>query len=239
MLTADLQRSYVGELVTLYQLDCTNFPSGTILYFTATADGNADVIFNGVTYTAVEIEADGFQYNTNGAFPTPTLRLSNVTNYASSLVIANQDLIGAKLIRIRTLRQYLDDGSAADPQQIFAPDVYFVEQKTKHTRTSIEWKLSSAVDQQGTELPNFVLVRDFCSRVYRTYDSINAVFNYNHATCPYNDSINAGAMFDVTNVSTVNPTLDRCPKTLPGCKVRFGVHGDLPFKGLPGLGRYR
>lgn len=235
-LIQDLQRPYVGEVITLFQLDCTMLTSGSILYFTSTVESDgSEVVWNGQTYTPVEIAAEGFEYNGQGSFPTPTLQLSNVTNIASALVIANQDLIGAKLTRIRTLKTYLDDGDTPDPLQIFAPDIYVVEQKTKHDKRSIEWKLSAAVDQQGLQIPGHVLVRDFCSHTYRTYDVANAEFNYNRATCPYNDV----AMFDVQNNSTADPTLDQCSKTLKGCRARFGVHGNLPFRGCPGLGRFR
>lgn len=236
----DLQRPYIGELVTLYQLDCTKI-GGEVYYFTATAEtgGVTEVVFDGITYTAVEIDADGFEYNGQGAFPTPTLRLSNVTSFASSLVIANEDLLGATLVRIRTLKRFLDSGDSPDPLQIFAPDVYTVEQKTVHNRRMIEWKLSASIDQQGLEIPSRKLVRDYCDNTYRVWDPVNGTFNYNHATCPYNESTNGGKMFTLTNEETLDPTLDGCPKTLPACQIRFGENAPLPFKGCPGLGRFR
>lgn len=239
MLNQDLQRSYVGELVTLYELDCTSIGGG-VLFFTSTVESDGDsVMFNGNEYTPVEITAEGFEYNGQGAFPNPVLRLSNVTNFASSLVIAYQDLIGATVRRIRTLKTYLDDGATPDPQQIFAPDVYTVEQKSKHSRSMIEWKLSAAVDQEGLKIPSHVLVRDYCSHTYRVFDATSNSFNYNHATCPYNDSTNGGLMFTSSNVATIDPTQDICAKTLPACQLRFGENGNLPFRGCPGLGRYR
>lgn len=228
----DVQGSYVGQLVTLFQLDCTMFDDGTILYFTSTAETSASLVFNGITYTPVAIEADGFEYNGKGAFPTPTLRLSNVSHIASALAISFDGLIGAKLTRIRTLRQYLDDGSTPDPLQIFTPDIYTVEQKTKHDNMSIEWKLSAAIDQQGRDIPGFRLVRDYCARIFRVWDPVTSSFNYNQATCRY-----SGAKYKLDNTSTALGTEDACPKTITGCKTRFGANAPLQFKGCPGLAK--
>lgn len=235
ILASDVQRSYPGQLVTLFQLDCTNLANGTILYFTPTTSSAGEaILFNGITYTPVDIEATGFEWTGSSAFPTPTLRLSNVDRLASALVIAYEDLIGATLTRIRTFSQYLDDGDTPDPLQIFPPDVYQVEQKTMHTRKQIEWKLSAAVDQQGMKIPSFPLVRDYCNHVYRKYDAVNDVMKYERATCPY-----SGDYYDSSNIVTDDPRADMCPKTLGGCRARFGENTPLPFKGLPGLGRFK
>ena len=228
------QTASPGSLVTLFELDYTNVTGGSVLYFTSTAYSNEALRWNGNEYTPVEIEAEGFEYSSQSAFPTPTLRLSNVTQFASSLVIANDDLIGAKVRRIRTFSQYLDNGATPDPLQIFSPDVYNIEQKVKHTRTMVEWKLSAAVDQQGVKIPSYQLVRDYCSHVYRHYDPATATTSYKKATCPY-----SGAYYTFGNTSTTDPSLDSCPKTLEGCKTRFGANSPLPFKGCPGLGRFR
>lgn len=233
-LALDLQSAYVGQLITLFQLDCTKFADGSILYFTPTAESSTPIVFGGITYTPVEIKADGFEYNGQGAFPTPTLALSNVGQLASALVLAYDDLIGATVTRLRTLRPYLDDGTTPDPLQIFTPDVYVVEQKTLHTNVEIEWKLSASVDQQDIMIPASNLLRDYCERIFRRWDPITNAFNYNHATCRY-----SGAMYKLDNSSTITGSLDACPKTITGCKVRFGATASLQFKGCPGIGLLR
>lgn len=231
-LVRDLQGDFVGQLITLFSIDCTKFDDGTILYFCSTSEATTGVTFNGITYTPIPIEATGFEYNGQGSLPTPTLKVSNVGKVASALVILFDGLLGATVTRLRTLRQYLDDGSTPDPMQYFAPDVYQIEQKTKHDNTSIEWKLSAAMDQQGVKIPGFNLVNDYCSRIYRVWDPVAGALNYNRATCRY-----SGAMFDINNVSTVVGAEDACPKTITGCKVRFGATNPLQFSGCPGLAK--
>lgn len=233
-LRSDLQKSSPGELVTLFQLDCSRIESGPILYFTPSSLNNDAIQYGGESYTPVDIEAEGFEWSGQGAFPTPTLRLSNVTSAATALVNTYQDLIGAEVRRIRTLSQYLDDGDTPDPGQIFSIDIYRIEQKTVHNRSLIEWKLSTAVDQQGSRLPSEILVRDYCTRSYRVPDG-EGDFDYSMVSCRY-----AGTdYFNAANEPTLVPAEDRCSHTLTGCKLRFGDNAKLPFKGCPGMARLR
>lgn len=234
-LNANAQSASFGEMVTLFQLDCTSIPGGSVLHFTSSVFNDEAIVFNAQAYTPVDITAEGFEYSGQAAFPTPILKLSNVTKLGSALVLTYDDLIGAQLTRIRTLKQYLDDGATPDPSQIFTPDVYVVEQKMRHTRTSIEWKLSASIDQQGAKLPSYDLARDYCSREYRRYNAVTEETDYSTATCRY-----SGAYLDENGDVTLDPALDvPCPKTLTGCKDRFGANAPLPFKGCPGLGRFR
>lgn len=229
----NVQKASPGQLITLFELDCSAFADDTILRFTSSVNGETPITWNGEEFTPVDIEAEGFEYNSQAAFPTPVIRLSNVNKLASALVITYNDLIGAKLTRIRTFREFLDDGDNADPAQIFMPDVYIVDQKVTHSSTKIEWKLTAAVDQQGTMLPNFVMVRDYCARVYRRPNGAGG-FKYEKATCPYAGT----SYFNINNQSTTAAN-DVCAKTLTACELRFGTQVPLPFKGFPGLARFR
>jgi len=236
LISSDIQKASPGELITLFQLDCSSFSdeAGT-LYFTPSALTTSEIVFDGKTYTPIDIEAEGFEWSGNSAFPNPKLRITNVHLLASALVITYQDLIGAEVRRIRTFRQYLDNGATPDPDQIFDIDVFKVEQKTIHNQTMIEWKLSTAIDQENALLPSEQLVRDYCTRLYRRNIPNSTSFDYSKVTCRY-----AGAaMFTRTNTVTTNPALDVCAKTLNACKLRFGAENPLPFKGCPGLGRMR
>lgn len=233
-LRADLQKTFPGTLITLFQLDLFNIDRGPVLLFTPSSMDNEPIVHDGLTYTPVDIEAEGFEWNGQGAFPTPTLRLSNVDQIGTALVNSHHDLIGAEVRRIRTLSQYLDNGETPDPTQIFSIDAFRVEQKTIHNRTVIEWKLSAAIDQQGVKLPAEMLVRDYCTRTYRRPNP-DGSFDYSKSNCRYAEDV----YFDKENNPTSNPLLDYCPKLLSSCKLRFGQNSPLPFKACPGLGRVR
>jgi lambda family phage minor tail protein L len=221
-----------GSIVTLYQLDAAALGGPTYCFTDGTA-GDLAPVFDGVTYTPIPLESEGWEASSKGSFPTPRLRLSNVNRVASAAVIEFNDLLGAKVTRIRTLRQFLDDGDTPDPDALFLVDVYYVERKTAHNKVFIEWELSAAMDQQGTSLPKREILRDGCPFIYRRYDSQAGAFTYEAATCPYTGD----AYFTKLGEPTNNPALDRCSKTMSGCRKRFGQNGTLPFGGFPGVGR--
>ena len=80
-------------------------------------DRNQDVnvVFNGVEYTRLPVKAEGFEYTSTGTLPRPTLTVSNLDSTMTVLLAlvnattAGNDLGGAEVRRIRTLKKYLDD----------------------------------------------------------------------------------------------------------------------------------
>lgn len=219
------------DLVVLFELDATAL-GGSVLRFTSSAWETQSIVFDTNTYVPVPIEAEGFEWNGRGQFPTPTLRISNVNKVASAVVIDFDDLLGATVKRTRTFRQFLDDGATPDTTAIFPIDVYKVERKTAHNKVFIEWELSSAIDQEGKRIPGRQVLRDACTHKYRRWTG--SVFDYVDATCPYTGTAN----FDETGQSTTNDK-DRCGKRLSDCRLRFGEHGTLPTRAFPGLARIR
>ncbi|MAL46000.1 phage minor tail protein L [Hyphomonas sp.] len=82
-------------------------------------NSNADIIWQGNTYTRFPVIAEGFEYIGRGTLPRPTLTVSNVLGTITALMLtANEttpqnDLQGAKLIRHRTMAQFLDAANFA------------------------------------------------------------------------------------------------------------------------------
>lgn len=225
-----------GQLVILFELDPTAIYAGsTILRFTSTAYGNEAVEFGGFTYSPIEIEATGFETASDGPAATPTLKISNVSQLASAAVIGFSDLLGAKLTRIRTFKDFLDNGPTPDPSARFADDIFFVERKTTQNKLFIEWELSSKMDQEGKMLPGRQILKDTCFRTYRVWNPQTLAFDYTDATCPYVGS----AYFDMLGNAVVDPSKDRANKKLQSCcEVRFGKNAVLPFQGFPGIQRF-
>ena len=222
-----------GTLVTLFELDLTAL-GGTVERFTSSIDAGGAIVFDGNTYTAIPIEADGFEWTGRGPLPKPTLRIANVNKVAHALVIGFDDLVGASLKRIRTFQEFLDNGSDPDPTAIFPVDLYVVERKRAHNKVFIEWELSAAMDQQGRMLPGRQVLREACTHRYRVFDPNTNDFDFTNATCPYT----ADPSFDETGaaVSKVN---DRCGKRLSDCRIRFGETAELPTLQFPGVARVR
>lgn len=230
----EVQKLETDNFVILYELDTTPIGGSDIFRFTKRMYDTQQVSFGGVPYHAIDITATGFLYDGRGAFPTPILQISNVNNLLTAVVVDLKDLVGAKLTRIRTFEEHLDGGSDPDPGQIFTPDVYQVEQKTRHNRVFIEWKLSSILDQTGRQIPARTMLRDVCTHTYRIYNAATDSFNYVNASCPY-----VGTKYFDERDLTVPKNTDKCSKRLSGCKARFGANGELPIRAFPGISKVR
>lgn len=230
----EVQSLETDNLVTLFQLDTTKIGGSEPFYFTKRMREDNYISFGGIPYAAIDCNASGFLWDGQGAFPTPTLQISNVGNLLTALVVDLGDLRGATVTRIRTFEQFLDDGSNPDPGQMFPPDYYQIEQKTKHNKVFIEWQLSSILDQTGRMLPGRPMLRDLCSHTYRIFNSQTGTFDYSNASCPYTGA----ACFSEIDKST-SAVNDSCSRRLTGCKLRFGERGQLPTRAFPGIARTR
>lgn len=220
-------------LIVLYQLDCTTL-GGSWFYFTSATDFDTDIIWGGQYYSALPMEAQGFEMSTHGAFPAPTVSISNLYGAGNLLLDTYRGLVGADLVRILTLRRFLDDGDTPDPVAYITRDKFTVAQKLSHTAVQISFKLAPRMDVEGTQLPRRQILRDICSHTYRRWDATTGSFDYSKASCPYTD----GRYFDVNNQPYVPPSQDQCQRTFGGCSNRFGG-GVLPARFFPGVGKVK
>lgn len=158
-ISAHLQRPDLGEYVELFEIDATII-GGTFTYITPNTLGGGNIVWRGNTYIPCPVEGEGFEINKQGAPPRPTLRVSNINKLLLSSVIQLGDMVGAKVTRWRTFKQFLDGEVNADPNAHMAREVYYVYQKTAHNRTQIEWTLRSAMDVENLQLPGRQILRD-------------------------------------------------------------------------------
>ena len=106
-----------GSLIELFELttDAALHGSTSTYRFHAGTNeiNNGNIIWDGNTYIAIPLEAEGFKY-ANGQLPRPTLTISNVTNVITAILLnVNQvtpgnDLTGAIVKRRTTLARFLD-----------------------------------------------------------------------------------------------------------------------------------
>ena len=111
-----------GSLIELFELttDAALHGSTTTYRFHAGTNeiNNGNIIWDGNTYIAIPLEAEGFKY-ANGQLPRPTLTISNVTNVITAILLnVNQvtpgnDLTGAIVKRRTTLARFLDAANFA------------------------------------------------------------------------------------------------------------------------------
>jgi lambda family phage minor tail protein L len=229
-LAADSQKSTPGDIVVLFDIDTTPIGGTDIWYLCSGLIDGSPPVWRGNTYIPFPIIAAGFQWAGRGALPRPTITVANSGSTLLSAVITYHDLLGAKVTRWKTLAKYLDGQPSADPTSYFIPDVYFIDRKSQHTKTMIEFELGASLDQQGKYLPARQIVRDSCNFTYRNYSGGAFVYG----TCPY-----AGSNFFDKSDAPTTAANDTCSKTINGCKVRFGATAELPFGGFPSASRVR
>lgn len=178
----------------------------------ANAAVSGNIVWNGNSYTRLPIQADGFDYTNTGSLPRPTLTVSNLDSTMTTLLIlvnattAGNDLGGATVKRIRTLKKYLDGETAADPHAKFPDEIWYVDRKASENRDAVSFELASKFDLAGVMLPKRQLIANVCQWKYRG------------AECGY-----TGTRYFNTN-DGVETTLanDVCGKRLSSCELRFG-----------------
>lgn len=234
----------VGEIVELFVVDATAsgseifaFTSGPV---TTPAGERIPPSFGGQLYSVFPVESEGWEWSGQGPIPTPTITVNfaredaDVGSGATLLLaalVAYDDFIGATVIRVRTLREHLDDGDDPNGDAYISREVYVVEQKTGESPTAVSFRLRAAIDQEAVQLPRRRAI-DRCQLIYRIHDGAGG-FSYAAATCPYVGA----AMYDAQGAVVAAASLDVCAKNLADCKLRFGANAELPFGGFPAIGR--
>jgi lambda family phage minor tail protein L len=145
------------------------------------------------------------------------LTVANLGGEISALLlIANtftpgNDLGGAVVTRIRTLKKYLDGEAAADPNARFPAEIWYIDRKSAETRDVVQWELASKFDLAGTLMPKRQLIANICQWEYRS------------AECSYTGS----NYFDINNNVVGTLAADRCGKRLK--QLQAAVWGYKPI----------
>ena len=226
----DLSVLAPNAIIELFQLhlDASLHGSSDIYYFHNGANANVtgNVIWNGQAYYRLPIEASGFDYSSTGSLPRPQLTISNIGSSITAILLSinlitpGNDLGGAKVVRIRTLKKYLDGEVGADPHAKFPDEIWYVDRKANENRAAIEFELASKFDLAGVMLPRRQIIANVCQWVYRSGE------------CGY-----TGSNYFNTQDQVVGAlALDACGKRISSCKLRFGATAELPFGSFPGAG---
>jgi len=224
---AKLNPSAIIELFELH-LDNTLHGSTDVYRFHAGANADVDgnVVFNGNTYTRIPVKADGFEFTNTGTLPRPTLTISNLDGTMTTLLLlvnattAGNDLGGAEVRRIRTLKKFLDGESTADPNAKFPDERWYVDRKANESRDSVTFELASKFDLAGQKIPKRQIIANICQWKYRSSE------------CSYTGT----DYYDVNGNEVTTEAQDVCGKRVASCKLRFGENAELPFGSFPGAG---
>lgn len=241
----ELEGFTVDAQVELFTVDATLIGGG-VYYFTPSpvpaSDGSSIApSFGGNTYTVIPFESDGWDFSAGGPLPQPTVKFllareDGDSVSAASFLLAElealNDMLGARVLRVRTLRKHLDDGDDPSPDAHLGVDVYTVSQKINQNPNFVEFKLTAALDLEDMVVPKRQVL-NHCAWVYRVARP-DGSFDYSRVEdCPY---VGTNYFDDLGNAVT-DPRDDVCGKKVRDCKLRFGENAVLPYGGFPAAGK--
>ena len=183
---------------------------------------HSGVQFGGKAYTPIPCAIEMIEYTSEGQQPEPSLSVADPDGIITDLILLYNNMEGAKVNIIRTQRRYLDGQPNANSTAILTEANFLIARREQHApREAINFTLANPIEVDGAKLPGRICLRT-CVWVYRDPD-----------TCGYTGSIR----YTLSNVPTLDPALDKCSKSIIGCRLRFGENAVLPFGGFPGLQR--
>lgn len=159
-----------------------------------------------ITYNPFHLSVSGFEISGSNKLPQPKVTFSNMDGGLTDLNLDYDDLVGFKLIRIRTYARFLYqvDGivqSTYSETAHFHPDVWYFNRKMEENNQFCVYELASIFDVEGIKFPK--------RRMYSNY-------------CPF--------VYKGPECQSVSTKAD-CPKTLAACKQRFD--DNYRFGGFP------
>lgn len=252
-LSDQLQKLAPTAVIDLFEIHLTSAVNGSdsVLYYHAGTNGLVEnVVFDDKTYPAAPVEVDGFSFSAKGTLPRPTLKVANVNNGISALLLTVNPL-KAEVRRIRTFKKFLDPVNFG-PQLILTEDddllvtqqnanfiigvsgndtadpdaksveTWYIDRVASENLQFVEFELTARLDLINLQLPRRT-VNEFCPWRYRGTE------------CGYNGS----NFFDIHDDLTTSEADDVCGKRLSSCRARFpDGKGDgaeaIPFGGFVG-----
>lgn len=259
-LTEELLRLAPTAVIDLFEVYLTlevNDGPDTVLRYHAGTNGLTEAIkFDSNSYPPVPVEVDGFEFSGRGTLPRPTLKVANVNNAITSLMLTYNPL-GAKVQRIRTFAKFLDttnfneqvpfavESDVADALTTESGDslimqtfndtsdkdakiveTWYIDRVSSENQQFVEFELAPKIDLINVSLPRRT-IEEFCPWKYRGTEC-----GYNLDACfTVNDVEIDDADKIVSNGKVIN---DICGKRLSSCKKRFGGDVNLPYGGFYG-----
>lgn len=186
-----------SSIITLFEIDATDLALDSGIINQSDVDngglvfrihnnikiGLTSIIWNGEEYLAAPVAAEGFETSSKGTLPIPKMSISTNDDGIPFLAILKDkirqldDLVGAKVTRIRTFAKYLDatnfvdnnipENFAPDPYVEFPRDVYYIDRKASENKYGITFELASLLDVEGLQLPRGIVTTDTCRFNYR------------------------------------------------------------------------
>lgn len=196
-ITKEVHSLEPSAIISLYEIDISNIkknlhlgssltiPEDYLRFHNNNAFGNNTIYFKNETYHAMPIITEGFEVDSGGSVPRPTLSFVSLKSINENVSKSNfsalkrailelDNMIGAKVTRLRTFLKYLDNsnningvGQHVGTNPEFPREIYFVERKISENKQVIQLELSSVLDLENFKLPGRLCLANRCPFIYR------------------------------------------------------------------------
>jgi lambda family phage minor tail protein L len=145
--------------------------------------GLNNIYWQGNQYTAMPIQAEGFDISTQGTLPTPKLSFSVNDEGLPIITTIRQrmqqlgDLSGAKVTRRRVFAKYLDannfpnerppEGFSPNRTVELPPDIFYIDRKSIENKFIVEFELATLLEVEGIKLPSRMCIEGKCVWQFR------------------------------------------------------------------------
>jgi lambda family phage minor tail protein L len=143
----------------------------------------SSLVFDNQEYSYVPFELTGVESQGDGGISRPNFKIVNFSGFMSKYLRDKDDLLGAKVTRIRTYLKFLDkvnflgydedpehwksQGINPDPISKFRDDDWVISQKIEENKFFISFELTNALDLENITLPNRKIINNYCYWKYR------------------------------------------------------------------------
>ena len=162
-----------SSIVTLYDLE---YATGVFAYFTSAIDQDLTSIqFRDTggtvrTYTPIPIELEGFDVQSDGSIPRPTMTVANIESTFKDALggLGFEDLIGKRITRRTTQVKYLVGNTGDSTPPVEFPSVtYIIDRLAAKSVMSVQFELAAPFDLAGIKLPRRVVIGGACPWKYQ------------------------------------------------------------------------
>tara|TARA_S200000501_G_scaffold102742_1_gene96253 strand:+ start:9276 stop:10463 length:1188 start_codon:yes stop_codon:yes gene_type:complete len=162
-----------SSIITLYDLE---YSPGVFAYFTSAIDEDLTSIqFRDAggtvrTYTPIPIELEGFDVQSDGSIPRPTMTVANIESTFKDALggLGFEDLIGKRLTRRTTQEKYLVGNTGDSTPPVEFPSVsYIIDRLASRSVMNVVFELAAPFDLAGIKLPRRVVIGGACPWKYQ------------------------------------------------------------------------
>jgi lambda family phage minor tail protein L len=208
---SEMGRTAPSAVITLYEIDVENLLIDEHMSYNSLTDRSGEAVFRfhnnlkitqqkiywkGQTYHPMPVMVDGFESSTRGATPVPRMSITSDSKHDSmfrdfrTMVRKLDDMIGAKVTRVRTFAKYLDaenfysimddgtkvslgddvlipEGFEPDPLAEFPREIFFINRKSSESKNGLAFELGSFADFENLRLPSRIVLSRYCQFQYR------------------------------------------------------------------------